>query len=80
MRGGDWTTTITTGIRNLPPGSTSVGGNPIPPGANRGDTVPALVQVSVAPAPVGVYTPEVWASDGKTTKAAPVTIRVQERC
>ncbi|WNV88977.1 DUF5980 family protein [Umezawaea sp. Da 62-37] len=32
------------------------------------------------PAPVGVHTPEVWASDGTTTQAVPVTVKVQERC
>jgi hypothetical protein len=77
---GTWSTTITTGMRNLPPGSTSVGGTPIPPGSNNGNTILGFVQISIAPAPVGVYTPEVWASDGTTTQAVPVTVKVQERC
>ena len=77
---GDWSTTITTGIRNLPAGSTSVGGSVIPPGSNHGNTIIGFVQLSIAPVAVGVYTPEVWASDGAETKTVPVTITVRERC
>lgn len=77
---GDWPTTITTGIRNLPAGSTSAGGSVIPPGSNHGNTVIGFVQLSIAPVAVGVYKPEVWASDGTETKTVPVTITVQERC
>ncbi|MET8155012.1 DUF5980 family protein [Sphaerisporangium sp. NPDC005289] len=77
---GTWSTTLTTGIRNLPPGSTSVGGTPILPGSNYGSTINGFVQLTVAPAPVGTYVAEVWASDGTVTQTAPATINVRESC
>lgn len=77
---GSWSSTIRTGITDLPPGSTSPGGNSLPPGSNDTDNVNGFVPVSIAPAPVAVYHAEVWASDGRETQTAPVTIRVQERC
>ena len=77
---GSWSTTLTTGIRNLPPGATSSGGTPISPGSNYGPTVLGFVQLSVPPLPVGVYAAEVWASDGTETHSAPATINVQENC
>ncbi|MET8138777.1 DUF5980 family protein [Sphaerisporangium sp. NPDC005288] len=77
---GTWSTTLTTGLRNLPPGSTSVGGTPIPPGSNYDSTIRGFVQLTVAPAPVGTYTAEVWASDGTVTQAVPATINVRESC
>ncbi|MFB9252781.1 DUF5980 family protein [Sphaerisporangium melleum] len=77
---GTWSTTLTTGIRNLPPGSTSVGGTPIPPGSNYGNTVNGFVQISIAPLPAGVYTAEIWASDGTVTRTAPATIESREGC
>ncbi|GII77579.1 hypothetical protein Sru01_25610 [Sphaerisporangium rufum] len=77
---GSWTTTLSTGIKNLPPGSTSVGGNPILPGSNHDGTILALVQVTVAPAPVGVYTPDLWVSDGTETQTVPVTIEFRQGC
>ncbi|MCS7480142.1 DUF5980 family protein [Umezawaea endophytica] len=77
---GTWSTPIKSGIRDLPAGSTGEDGTPLPPGSNHGNTIIAFVLVSIAPTPVGVYTPEVWASDGVVTQAVPVTIHVQDRC
>jgi hypothetical protein len=75
---GAWSTTITTGIRNLPPGSSSSGGTTLPPGENYSPVVNGFVQVSIAPAPAGLYTAEVWASDGVETQAVPVRIYMLE--
>lgn len=82
---GTWSRTINIGIRNLPPGSSSPGGTPLPPGSNNGSpqsgvTIQRFIGVSIGPAPVGVYTPEIWASDGIQTQAVPVTIVSKERC
>ncbi|MEW9533425.1 DUF5980 family protein [Microbispora sp. NPDC049125] len=77
---GSWSTTITTGVRNLPPGSSSVGGTPIPPGSNYGTNVNGFVQVTIAPAPVGEYSAEVWASDGAETQSVPVAISIRDSC
>ncbi|MFC7380777.1 DUF5980 family protein [Sphaerisporangium rhizosphaerae] len=77
---GTWSTTLTTGLRNLPPGSTSVGGTPILPGSEYDSTIRGFVQLTVAPTPVGTYTAEVWASDGTVTQAVPAIINVRESC
>jgi hypothetical protein len=77
---GSWSKTVRTGIRNLPPGSSSLGGSSIPPGSNDGERVLSLIHLSIAPTPVGVYHAEVWASDGKVTQTDSVTINVRERC
>ncbi|QFG24932.1 DUF5980 family protein [Actinomadura sp. WMMB 499] len=72
---GTWTTPITTGIRNLPPGSSDLGGSVLPPGSNDENTINGFVGVSFAPAPAGDYVAEVWASDGTVTQTAPVLLR-----
>lgn len=71
---GTWTTTITTGIRNLPPGSSGQG-SVLPPGSNDEHTINGWIQVSFAPAPAGDYVAEIWASDGAVTQTAPVLLR-----
>lgn len=35
---------------------------------------------SIAPAPAGTYTAEVWATDGKVTQTDRVTIKLSEAC
>lgn len=77
---GSWSTSITTGVRKLPPGSSSAGGSTLPPGSNDGSSVNGFVQLSLAPAPAGVYVSEVWASDGTETQAVPVRITFQDGC
>jgi hypothetical protein len=76
---GRWSTAIKTGIRNLPPGSSSLGGSTLPPNSSDENDV-GIVHLSIAPTPVGVYHAEVWVSDGKVTQTDPVTINVRERC
>jgi hypothetical protein len=71
---GTWSKTITTGLRNLPAGSTSPGGTKLPPGSNDGSSVNGFVPVAIAPASPALYTAEVWASDGVVTQAVPVRI------
>lgn len=75
---GTWSRTITTGIRNLPPGSSSPGGTVLPPGSNDGPWVNGFVPVSIAPAPPALYTAEVWASDGVVTQTVPARIYLLE--
>ncbi|MCS7475772.1 DUF5980 family protein [Umezawaea endophytica] len=77
---GTWSRTIQTGIRKLPPGSSSMGGTTLPPGSNTGSVIVGFVHVSIAPAPVGVYTPEVWATDGVVTQAVPVKLEILDDC
>ncbi|MDH2428432.1 DUF5980 family protein [Sphaerisporangium sp. TRM90804] len=83
---GTWSTTVQIGLQNLPPGATSAGGTPIPPGSNYPNpssgatTVNGFVQISIAPLPVGVYTPLLTASDHTETQSVPVTINVKENC
>ncbi|MFA3876048.1 DUF5980 family protein [Streptomyces sp. MMCC 100] len=82
---GTWTSTITTGVRDLPPGSSSMGGSTIAPGTNdrRPDgalVINGFVHLSIAPAPVGEYTAEIWATDGKETQTDPLLIVVRDRC
>ncbi|QFZ19560.1 DUF5980 family protein [Saccharothrix syringae] len=77
---GDWSKTITTGMRNLPPGTRVVGSPTLPPGSHHEDYIIGGVHIAIAPAPVGVYRAEVWASDGEVTQAVPAVINVKERC
>jgi hypothetical protein len=72
---GTWSSTITTGIRNFPPGSHSDGGTPFPPGSHDGSYVNGFRHVSIAPAAAGDYQAEVWATDGTVTQAVPVLLR-----
>lgn len=81
-----WSSTVQIGLQNLPPGSTSAGGTPIAPGSNHPNpgngatTINGFVQISIAPLPVGVYTPLLTASDRTETQSVPVTITVKESC
>ncbi|MFC4536155.1 DUF5980 family protein [Sphaerisporangium dianthi] len=81
---GHWSTTVQIALRDLPAGSTSAGGTPIPPGSNYPNngstTINGFVQLSIAPLPVGMYTPRLTASDGTETQSVPVTINVKESC
>lgn len=81
---GTWSTTVQIGLQNLPPGSTSAGGTPIPPGSNYpsngSTTINGFVQISIPPLPSGVYTPLLTASDRTETQSVPVTINVKESC
>ncbi|CAL9628121.1 DUF5980 family protein [Streptomyces sp. enrichment culture] len=81
---GTWTSTITAGLRNLPPGSTSDGVVTLAPGTTEGPSGGSPAQLwfhlSIAPAPAGTYTAEFWATDGKVTQTDPVTIKVSEEC
>ncbi|TDD63818.1 hypothetical protein E1293_42395 [Actinomadura darangshiensis] len=71
---GTWTSTITYGVRNLPPGSSGTVGT-IPPGSNDTSTINGFIGVTYAAAPVGDYHAEVWATDGDTTQTTPVLLR-----
>jgi Family of unknown function (DUF5980) len=76
---GEWSSPLRTGMRGLPPGTTVVGSPTFPPGSHD-EGILGGVHISIAPAPVGVYQAEVWASDGEVTQAVPATINVKERC
>ena len=79
---GRWNRTITAGVSGAPGGSTSWGSYlPLRPGASDGKYSLAYVVVQVAPdTPIGVYTVSLWADDGTTRQAVPVTIQVVDRC
>ncbi|WP_016909034.1 DUF5980 family protein [Streptomyces xiaopingdaonensis] len=82
---GSWSTTIRTGVRNLPPGSSSMGGMTLQPGENhrRPDgslVLNATVHLSLAPAPVGDYTAEIWASDGTETQTDELLLSYRDKC
>jgi hypothetical protein len=72
---GTWSSEITTGIRNFPPGSYSEGGTPFPPGSHDGSYINGFRHVSIGPAAAGDYTGEIWATDGTVTQAVPVLLR-----
>ncbi|MGB3438067.1 MAG: DUF5980 family protein [Actinophytocola sp.] len=76
---GTWTSTITTGIRNFPPGSTNNGSSTFPPGSHDGSYINGFIGVSIAAAPEGDHIGEVWASDGTVTQAVPVLLRYDYR-
>ncbi|APU15377.1 MULTISPECIES: DUF5980 family protein [Actinoalloteichus] len=76
---GEWSTPIIIGVRNMPAGSTSPEGT-IAPGSHPGPGIRYFAELSLAPAPVGVYHAEVWADDGTVTQTAPVRLNYQERC
>ncbi|MEV0611939.1 DUF5980 family protein [Nonomuraea sp. NPDC050404] len=79
---GKWTTTVQIALRNLPPGATSMGGTPIPPGSNYTNpdtgatTINGFVHIQLAPLPTGVYHAQLTASDGTETQSNPITINV----
>ncbi|WP_129840289.1 DUF5980 family protein [Streptomyces sp. RFCAC02] len=78
---GTWSTVIETGVRNLPPGSSSSGGMVHPSEWDPDDhEYIGMVPVSLAPAPAGDYIAELWASDGTETQTIPVVISYQYDC
>lgn len=83
---GSWSTPVEVGIRDLPPGSSSLGGDTIPPGTNERDpvdgglTVNGFVFMSLGAAPVGEYTAEIYATDGERTETDSMKIVYKERC
>ncbi|MEU8355515.1 DUF5980 family protein [Nonomuraea sp. NPDC048882] len=83
---GKWSKTVRVGLRNLPPGSTTLGDDAIPPGSNYPNpengatTINGWLQISIAPLPVGVYTPTLIAYDGKETQSTPITITSKTVC
>ncbi len=82
---GTWDTPIEYGIRELPPGSSGVGGT-LEPGTNERDPddgglpVNGWLDLRIAPAPAGEYTAEVWASDGKETQTDSLLLVLREGC
>jgi hypothetical protein len=81
---GSWSTTITTGLRDLPDGSYSLGSSVLPPGAHENPpgskVVNVFAGVHIAPAPAGEYVSQLWATDGAQTQSMPVRIGFQEGC
>ncbi len=78
---GYWDTVITTGVRNLPPGSYSNGGAITPSDWDEDrQRYVGYVHVSIAPTPVGEYVAELWADDGTETQTMPVIISIKEDC
>ncbi|MDQ7906069.1 DUF5980 family protein [Phytohabitans sp. ZYX-F-186] len=81
---GEWTTTISLGMTDLPPGSTSQGSR-IPPGSNHphedgGVTVNGWIGYNVTTAPLGLYHPRISATDGVTSQSYLVTLEIKQRC
>ncbi|MFI2504381.1 DUF5980 family protein [Streptomyces sp. NPDC018972] len=84
---GSWSTSIRTGIRNLPGDkSTDLGRFVIPPGTNERDpvdgslTVNGYVFMSLGLAPLGEYTAEIYATDGERTETDQLKIVYKEEC
>jgi hypothetical protein len=79
---GRWNRSISAGVSDAPSGSTSWGSYlPLRPGSSDGKYSLAYVAVQVAPdTPIGLYTVSLWADDGRTRQAVPVTIEVVDRC
>ncbi|ONK09610.1 DUF5980 family protein [Streptomyces sp. MP131-18] len=78
---GTWSTTITAGISDLPPGSYSDGGKIYPSDVDEDDwQYIGFVHVSIAPAPVGDHVATLWASDGTETQTVPVMISFGQDC
>jgi hypothetical protein len=79
---GRWNRTVNAGVSGAPSGSTSWGSYlPLRPGSSDGKYSLAYVAVQVAPdTPIGLYTVSLWADDGTTRQAVPVTIEVVDTC
>ncbi|WP_159079156.1 DUF5980 family protein [Plantactinospora sp. BC1] len=77
---GTWSTPITSGVANLPPGAAPTPNGFIPPGSSDRGRVLSAAPFSVASTPVGRYHSVLWASDGRVTQTVPVIIDFQERC
>jgi hypothetical protein len=54
------------------------GSNPSRPSGQA--IVQSLIEMKVAPLPVGTYTASLTATDGTETQSVPVTINVKVRC
>ncbi|MEU8707651.1 DUF5980 family protein [Streptomyces sp. NPDC048565] len=67
-------------IRELPSGSFSNGGTIHPGELNPSGKFLGFGHISIAPAPVGEYIAQLWASDGTSTQTAPLRISVKEDC
>ncbi|GAB3465255.1 DUF5980 family protein [Actinophytocola sediminis] len=72
---GTWENTITTGIRDFPPGSVAEQTTTFPPGSHHEDYVNGFMWVAIAAAPEGDHYGEIWATDGVVTQTAPVLLR-----
>jgi hypothetical protein len=79
---GSWRHAIDVGADALPAGgSYTTRYAPIPPGSSTGKYSLAYVDVHLpSTEPRGTYTASLWASDGTTREAVPITIVVQTRC
>ncbi|WP_327103452.1 DUF5980 family protein [Nonomuraea glycinis] len=82
---GSWSKVIQSKLENLPPGFTSMDGLLVGPGSNPSRPggqaiVQSLIEMKVAPLPVGTYTASLTATDGTETQSVPVTINVKVRC
>ena len=82
---GDWKTTVTVQLTELPPRSTSYGAAVLPPGSNYphedgGITVNGFLAYEVTNAPLGLYHPKISATDGLRTESFPVTLEMKQSC
>lgn len=77
---GTWSTPITSGVTDLPPGAAAIPNAYIPPGSGDYGQVLNLAPFSVAATPAGRYHSLLWASDGTVTQTVPVIIDFQDRC
>jgi hypothetical protein len=81
---GSWSKTITTGLRDLPSGTVSLGSSVLPPGSHENPPGVQIINVfsglRIDPAPAGEHVSELWATDGEQTQAMPVRIGFQDGC
>jgi hypothetical protein len=81
---GSWSKTITTGVRNLPPGTVFLGSTALPPGSHQNPPGSQIINVfaglQIEPAPAGEHVSELWATDGEQTQTMPVRIGFQDGC
>ena len=79
---GTWKRALGAGVSGLPAGGTTwTSYVPIPPGSSDGVGSLAYVAVQIpASTPIGSYTAQLWASDGRTTESVPVTLVVKAKC
>lgn len=81
---GTWSRTVQVRMSGLPEGSIGYGAD-LPPGENepRPDgsiVVNAFVAFDARTAPVGVYHPEIYATDGVERQSFQVTLEISEHC
>jgi hypothetical protein len=79
---GTWKHSITVGINKLPIAySYTTSYTPIPPGSSTGVYSLAYVNLTLKDTrSVGTYTASLWAYDGTTREAVPVTVIVKDSC